>query len=261
MKKTKLIGILNITPNSFSDGGQFDSTEKAINHFNQLLDDGADLIDIGAQSTSYGAEILPPENEWKQLSDILQKIENKNVVSIDTFNLATMQKAHEIGYKIFNDVKAGWSEEVLKFIGSNKDITYIAMFSLAIPADKAKRVKSLNEINAWALEFFEKAHKFGIEKERIILDPGISFVTDAEQSLKLLANPEFFESHGCQTLFGHSRKSFFETMTTLPPRDRDIETLTASLNLFGKVDYIRVHNVEIHKRAFETQKILKSTKP
>ena len=62
-------------------------------------------------------------------------------------------------------------------------------------------------------------------------------------------------------LFGHSRKSFFETMTTLPPRDRDIETLTASLNLFGKVDYIRVHNVEIHKRAFETQKILKSTKP
>lgn len=261
MKETKLMGILNVTPNSFSDGGSFDSSEKALIHFNKLIEDGADLIDIGAQSTSYGAEILSPENEWDRLKDILIKIENKSVVSIDTFNLETMKNAYDLGYRIFNDVKAGHSEEVLKFISENNDITYIAMFSLVIPADKNVRINSLDEINIWANAFLEKAQKFGIEKDRIILDPGVSFVTNPSQSLELLSNPDFFDSMGCKTLFGHSRKSFFETMTKLPPKDRDIETLAASLHMYGKVDYLRVHNVEIHKRAFETQKILKNSKP
>ncbi len=246
---TKFIGILNLTHNSFSDGGVHTKLNNAIAAYNDLIDHGATYVDIGAQSTVYNAVQMPTEMEWPILEPILRSIDKKNMLSVDTYNYATARRAIEIGVSIVNDVSGGRDPKMLDLIAANRSIKYIAMFSLTIPANKEVRIKDLSEIDDWFVATIKRFEKAGIDLSQVVLDPGIGFVTNSIQSFQVIKKINDYRKYGVQILIGHSRKSFLEHITQLSPAERDIETLAASMYMLGKVDYLRVHNVDIHARA------------
>lgn len=249
----KVIGILNFTPDSFTDGGKYNKLSVALERINELFRQGADIIDVGAQSTSYGSIQLTAEKEWSKISTLLENIEPqlRDKISIDSYNYLTIRNAINLGYKYINDISGGRNQEILELIAMNPQVRYLCMFSLVIPADKNIRIKESNEIFNWASEVIYKCQDSGISDKQIILDPGIGFSTNPEQSFEIIKDAYHLKKFGVETCVGHSRKSFLESITDLPPQDRDIETLTASLFMYDKVDYLRVHNVEMHKRAFK----------
>jgi dihydropteroate synthase len=245
----KLVGILNVTPDSFSDGGSYDNVTKSLQHYHQLIDDGADLIDIGAQSTSYGAKIISSEDEWMRLETLLLAIKDLSKISLDTFNPQTAQKGIIAGVGMINDVAAGTNMDMLQLIADNPQVKYVAMYSKSIPARKDIRAKSLTEILAWCEDIIVKCHDVGIKKDQLILDPGIGFSTDPALSFEVLRRTNELKKFGFPIYIGHSRKSFLEAISNVVPKERDLETVVASLYLCDKVDYLRVHNVSMHRRA------------
>ncbi|MSO13873.1 dihydropteroate synthase [Rickettsiales endosymbiont of Trichoplax sp. H2] len=245
---TKIIGILNYNDNSFSDGGNYSDLKRAIDRVDELFREGADIVDIGASSTSYNAPLISEDDELRKLTPLLNKINLKNI-SIDTYHYKTMQYAVKKGASYINDVSGGKDPRVLELVASNSDLNYICMHSLTLPADKAIRVKSIDEIYEWVDNKIEECKRFGIEKERLIIDPGIGFATDTKQTIQLLRDVKELKNFDIKICIGHSRKSFFESITNCEPIERDIETLAASLYLaFNEIDLIRVHNVDMHKR-------------
>jgi dihydropteroate synthase len=247
---TKIVGILNVTENSFSDGGRYNKEDVAIRRVIELFDQGADIVDIGAQSTSYGAEIMPYEDEWDLLSNILENCANTNI-SVDTYNYQTAAKAIYKGVGMINDVSGGHSDDMLRLMADNANVKYVAMFSLVLPADKGIRVAAVEEVYSWCEYIISRCRRFGIKKDQLILDPGIGFSTNPEQSLAVIKHVGKLKKHGYPIMIGHSRKSFLEKVTDYPPAERDIETLAASIFMnMNEVDYVRVHNVDWHNRAF-----------
>ena len=247
---TKIIGILNYTKNSFSDGSRYSNIDAALAGIDDLFQQGADLVDIGVCATSYGAKLRTEKEEWTDLQPLLAK--RCLDISIDTYHYETMKRAIDVGVNYINDVSGGKESRILDLIAANSHVNYICMHSLVLPADKTVRVKSINEIFDWAYDKIQECERYGIQNERITIDPGLGFVTNAGQSLELIKSIEQLQKLGAKICVGHSRKSFFEAMTDRPPQERDIETLAASLYMLSKkVDYVRVHNVEMHKRAFK----------
>ncbi len=251
----KLVGILNITTNSFSDGGKYASTEAAISRVHELFKEGADLVDIGAVSTSYEAELINHSEEWGILEPILKSVEKPSLISIDTYHYQTAEKAINLGARFINDVSFGLNDNMLRLIAEAK-VKYILMHSLVLPANKNIRVKNINEIEQGFESKIEECLRFGISLDQIIVDPGIGFGTNPSQSFKVLRSIEKFKKFGTKILIGHSRKSFLEIVSNYPPHERDLETLTASLHLRTQVDYLRIHNVNWHKRAFNVAEAL-----
>lgn len=257
---TKIVGIINLTDNSFAGDGIGNNASHALEKTRLLFSQGADIIDIGAQSTNYGARILSADEEWEILEPILKALKPTayvHKISIDTFNVINAKKSIEYGIGYINDVKGGQNPEMLKLIAVHQNIKYICMFSLCIPADKSIRIKDFSEIKIWCEKIIPELLSHGIDKYQIILDPGISFVTNPELSLETVNRMHELKQYGLPLLAGHSRKSFFEKLTRLPPQERDIETLMLSLSLKRQgIDYIRVHNVDYHKRAFDMMEIV-----
>ncbi len=248
---TKIVGILNYTINSFSDAGKFFSIDKALIHIKKLFKDGADIVDIGATATSYGATLLSAEEEWDRLEPLLKQCAHNKKISIDTFHYETAEKAINLGIEFINDTSGGKDERMLKVIAASPHVKYIAMFSLVLPAQHNVRISNISEIAEWGEKQIERCMAMGIKKEQIIFDPGIGFVTTPEQSIEVIKNISIYKKLDVPIYIGHSRKSFFTSINqAIPPHERDIETLAASMYLLNKVDYLRVHNVEWHNRAF-----------
>lgn len=255
---SKIVGILNITPNSFSDGGLYNSTQSAVSHFAQLLQDGADIIDIGAQSTAYNAFILSPAQEIEILRPILSRVET-NRASVDTFNVETAEFAIEQGVSVINDVKGGRNIKMLELLAAHPNVKYVSMFSLCIPARTDRRVKSFTEILEWMQNNINILKKYGLRDEQIILDPGLSFVTDADLSYELLRRAGELRQFGYPVFIGPSRKSFIGHVTGRPAQDRDPETMVIACHLARlEIDYIRVHNVGMVQRGMSIDGLLYS---
>ena len=250
----KLVGILNVTLNSFSDGGKYAVPQDAINRLCTLFEEGADIVDIGAASTTYGAELVTHQDEWKILEPILKCLD-KRPISVDTYNYQTAEKAISYGAEIINDVSFGLNDSMLKLVAESK-VKYILMYSLVVPADKNIRVNNINEIEYGFEKKVEACLKYGIALDQLIIDPGIGFGTNPRQSFEVLKNLERFRKFGTEILIGHSRKSFLELISDYPPQERDLETLTASLYLRTQADYLRIHNVNWHRRAFKVAEAL-----
>lgn len=249
---TKLVGILNCTNNSFSDGNLYNRLDSALQHHDALIKQGADIVDLGAQATSYDASIMPVDEEWRRLEPLLRLVASPNI-SVDTFNLVNAQRAVDMGVGYINDVSGGKDPKMLKLIADNPHVQYICMFSLVLPADKEIRIKRYNEVMEWAQRQVQNCLEAGIKRQQLIIDPGIGFSTGADNSFLVIKNIAEFKKLGVQVMIGHSRKSFFNMLAShsLSPKERDIETLAASLYMHQKgVDYLRVHNVDMHKRAF-----------
>ena len=254
----QLVGILNITPDSFSDGGSYVGKKHALRQAQSLIEQGADIIDIGAESTRAGAKPLTDSEEWERLEPVLAEIiqccHNNDVkVSLDSFHPENVAKALELGIDMANDQSGGENPEMVAVL-KQSNIPVVIMHHLGIPTDKLVTLSTecdpVEEIINWAKERCIKLEKQGIDRSRLIVDPGIGFGKTAEQSLEILRRAEEFQLLQLPLYIGHSRKSFLETMTNAPAKERDIETVVASLFLAAKgVEYLRVHNVEIHQRA------------
>lgn len=193
--KTKLVGILNITPDSFSDGGKFNSSENALSKLKEMIADGADMIDIGAESTRPNSTPISTNQEWQRLEEILPELiaEIKKYPhlqsSIDSYHFENIKKAYELGIDVINDVSGLVDDRIIDFI-AEKNITTILMHNLAIHANPEiivnKNLDINREIITWAEEKISYLEKRGVKKSQLIFDPGIGFAKDAAQSINIL---------------------------------------------------------------------------
>ncbi len=270
--KTKIVGILNITPDSFSDGGRFDKASQAIVHLQKMLEEGVDMIDIGAESTRPNAAALSQNEEWSRLEKILPQIidavkkfncDNKKQIqtSIDTYHPLTAQSAHKIGVNIINDVSGLANDEMIDFIAANK-ITTILMHNLSIRANPDIIINQALNVVREILQFTHDKIAFlakkGITKSQLIFDPGIGFAKNAAQSLRIIKNIDAFRALDLPIYAGHSKKSFLDALNienlSNDKESRAQKTLIVSNYLARKnIDYIRVHDVLANKNAINSQ--------
>jgi 2-amino-4-hydroxy-6-hydroxymethyldihydropteridine diphosphokinase/dihydropteroate synthase len=245
----QLVGVVNITPDSFSDGGKYFHVEKAIQRIQELEAHGAAIIDIGAQSTRPEATHVSTEEEWERLKPVLDFIAKylskrpaKPLISLDSYDREIIRRTLE-GYPIdwINDVSGGKDEDVLQIVAET-NCKIVISHSLTIPVSRKCVLpfdrNSISYLKCWAEEKIEQLDQFGIPKERIILDPGIGFGKTSFQSISLLREIDVLKKTRCEILVGHSRKSFLKIITDA--EDRDLETIGISHFLLGKgVDYLR----------------------
>ena len=253
-----LIGIVNVTPDSFSDGGNLG--RDAIHHARTLIEEGADILDVGAESTRPGAVLLSPDEEWSRLELVLAAIVNaaqkaKVRISVDTRHAQTAARALELGVQIINDQQALLDGPMAEIIGEH-ECDVVVMHSLGLPADPTVTLPVdtliIELILAWKNDMVERAVAAGIAPERLIFDPGLGFGKTTVQSLELLLNADQLVESGGRWLFGHSRKSFLTLFTKAEPAERDSLTLTFSAQLAAaRVPYVRVHNIAAHRAMFD----------
>ncbi len=261
----KFVGIVNITPDSFSDGGLYYDSDQATKQALKLISDGASIVDLGAQSTRPGSSIQPSKVEYARLKPVLDNLShymkaNDIKVSIDSFWPDVILNVLE-HYSVtwINDVKGNLDDNTLKTIASS-GCSIVIMHSLSIPSHKDNIIPSdtdpINTINRWAEKNINKLLTFGFNENSIIIDPGIGFGKSLYQNIWLLRNIETLQSFGCKVLVGHSRKSFISSFSTEPVFNRDLETISISSALYNKVDFLRVHNVRDHMQFFVAQAAL-----
>jgi dihydropteroate synthase len=263
---TKIIGILNITPDSFSDGGKFNSLDSALSHLQKLLEDGADMIDIGAESTRPGSTPLTPEEEWLRLEKILPEavkvVKNftethgkKIETSIDSYHFETVKKAYQLGIDVINDVSGLADEKIVQFI-AEKNIQTVLMHNAPLAVNSDLVVNPYQDTNQQIIKWVQKKisdlKKHDVKKSQLIFDPGVGFNKNAFQSIQTIKFVNDFRILDLPIYIGHSKKSFLEKMT-IKNLDRAQKTLEISKYLIGQnVDYLRVHDVKEHKFLLDT---------
>lgn len=253
MKRPAIMGIVNVTPDSFSGDGAL--ADEAIRHAQSLMVDGADILDIGAESTRPNATPLTPDEEWARLEPVLMGIAARDWrdavrISVDTRHPQTAARALELGVQFINDV-SGLRDTMMLEILEGHECDVMVMHALDVPVNPANTLPPdcdvVAEILAWKAYITSHAEAHGIAKERLIYDPGIGFGKTAEQSLALVISADKLVKSGGRWLFGHSRKSFLKLVTDAPAEARDEATLKFSAQLAeAGVDYLRVHNVARH---------------
>ena len=267
--RSKIVGILNLTPDSFSDGGKYFDEKKALFYLEEMLMSGADIIDIGAESTRPNAQILNAQEEIARLENILpkliyaiknfNKIHNKNIqTSIDSYHLETIIFAHKIGVEIINDVSGLIDEKIIDYIAQN-NLTAILMHNLAIHSNPElivnRDLNVVDEIINWAHQKINYLTARKIEKSQLIFDPGIGFAKNSTQSIRILKNINAFRVLNLPIYVGHSKKSFLDAINipSQPNLDRTAKTLILSQYLAQKnVEYLRVHDVKENIEAIDS---------
>jgi dihydropteroate synthase len=256
------MGILNITPDSFSDGGELDNENILAEKFEGWCNAGVHIIDVGAESTRPNAEILTSEQEIARLRKVFEIVKHKSkelfrpLFSIDTYHKQTAKVAVGVGFDIVNDVSGLLLGDIDEIFGDEKDEKImICMHSLTIPADKKvlmdEKLDVVAEMKKWINDKVKYCRDNNIKLENMIFDVGIGFGKNANQSLQLLQKiDEIKRDTNVKILIGHSRKSFMNIFSGISFKDRDIETIATSLELCNRgVDILRVHEPILHKRA------------
>ena len=256
MQRTLVLGILNVTPDSFADGGKFLEPADAIMQGRKLITEGADIIDVGGESTRPGAERVSEEVELKRVIPVITElVKDGAVVSVDTTRSEVAKAAIKAGATYVNDVSGGLADEKMaQLIAANPKVQYIVMHwrgeskdmqSKAIYKDVVKEVK--DELDDRVSELI----KAGVQAEQIILDPGIGFAKEAEHNWQILQNIERFQLLGYPILIGASRKRFLgELINANNADDREAASIAltaelARLNIWG----VRTHSVKPHRDA------------
>lgn len=255
-----LMGVVNITPDSFSDGGNYFHPDLAMKKIIELVDAGAEIIDLGAESTGPKSIPLHASQEWQRLEPVLTTLLNTvssmsipPKISVDTRHVETAEKALTLGVDWINDV-TGLDNPEMYHLLREKNCNIVFMHHLGVPVNQSNIIPVHKNPVEWVYQWAEKKlAELAISPERLIFDLGIGYGKTAEQSLFLLNNMDVFKKLGVKLLIGHSRKSFLSAFTPFPAMERDIETLCVSLQMKKMgVNYLRVHNVEAHARAFKT---------
>ena len=243
-----LLGVLNLTPDSFSDGGKFNKKNKAIKQAINLFNSGANLIDIGGESTRPGSKSINEKLEWSRINKILKILSKKMPISLDTRKSNIMKKGIQFGVKLINDVSGleydTQSVNVLKFY----KIPFVLQHSQGRPEEMQNKPYYKNELLD-IYDFFEKKLKFlrstGINHNKIILDPGIGFGKNLKHNMNLIKNISIFHSLGFPILVGNSRKRFIKGISkNNDSKSRIGGTVASSIYLMSQgVQILRVHDV------------------
>ena len=254
-RETLVMGIVNLTPDSFSDGGKFFSPEVAISHASKLITQGADIIDIGGESTRPGAEQVSESEELKRVIPVIEKIRTDNptiLISIDTTKASVAKHAIEAGADIINDVSGFSFDNNMIGIVESFNIPVVIMHMKGNPQNMQLNPKYKDIVNE-ILDFFKMKIKIaiqsGINRSMIILDPGIGFGKTVEHNFELLSRLNEFNVLELPIMIGPSRKSFIGITLDLPPEDRVEGTAAAvSAGVMNGASIVRVHDVKSMKR-------------
>ncbi|MFT3784245.1 MAG: dihydropteroate synthase [Nibricoccus sp.] len=248
--RPKMVGIVNITEDSFFDGGKFSSTDAAVAHGLKLVRDGAAVLDVGGQSTRPGFVEISPAEEIARVVPVVERLVAKSAVpvSIDTYKPDVARAALKAGAHILNDIHGFQGADMLADIAAEFDAGVVLMHN-----DPTLKQSSVDPMAA-VLAFFEKslaiAQQHGVQREKIILDPGIGFGKTQEQNLALMARLGELRGLGLPILLGASRKSVIGNVLGLPVEERLEGTLaTTALAVWQRVEFIRVHDVLPNLRA------------
>lgn len=249
-KKTYLMGILNVTPDSFSDGGKFHSLEAAVAQGKKLVQAGADILDIGGQSTRPGAKAIDEKEELERVIPVITALrqELSIPISIDTTRARVAQEAIAAGADLVNDISSGTFEPQMLAVVASLDIPIILMHIRGTPATMQSLTDYedlVGEIASFLQGRINEAVSLGCNPSKIIIDPGIGFAKTYEQNLELLQRLGQFRSLGMPILIGVSRKSFIGQILQRPdPRERVWGTAAACCAAISKgADILRVHDL------------------
>ncbi|MFC4767863.1 dihydropteroate synthase [Effusibacillus consociatus] len=246
-KRTLVMGIVNVTPDSFFDGGRYFDIEAAVRHAQQLVEDGADILDIGGESTRPGHAAVDAEEEAMRVLPVIEELVKRVQVpiSIDTYKASVAKAAVEAGAHIVNDVWGFKQDPDMARVCAQLDVPVILMHNRTEPF--ASDV--MNGVLRETRECVELAHAAGVKDEKIILDPGIGFGKTYEDNLLVLRNLADFCRLGYPVLLGTSRKSVIGNTLNLPVNERVEGTAaTVSLGIAQGVHIVRVHDVKQMKR-------------
>ncbi|PLR65681.1 dihydropteroate synthase [Bacillus sp. UMB0893] len=241
-EKTFIMGILNLTPDSFSDGGKFNHVESALAHAEEMIANGADIIDVGGESTRPGAEYVDAAEEIKRVVPIIEKLSKSiNVpISIDTYKAEVAEQAVIAGATIINDVWGAKADPNMAAVAAKYEVPIILMHNRA----ERNYEQLIPDMIADLKESVEIAKRAGVQDDKIILDPGIGFAKTQEDNLVVMRNLEVFAKLGYPVLLGTSRKSFIGRILDLPPSDRMEGTgATVCLGIEKGCSIVRVHDV------------------
>ena len=253
-QKTSIMGVINLTPDSFSDGGELNSSKKVLDQVNHFLRNGVDVIDLGAQSTRPGAEEVGPNIEIKRLIPYLKLIKSEYpdvLISIDTFNSEVANEALLNGANWINDVTGGRRDSEIMDVVSKSNCPFVITHSRGKSQNMNELSKYddlLNDVKYSLESLINNALDKNISKKNIIVDPGIGFSKDMNQNLEILRNLDLFKELEYPILIGASRKRFIgEILSELNPKERDVGTLAVScLCSQLKIHIVRVHNVKLN---------------
>lgn len=248
--RTYVMGVLNVTPDSFSDGGRFFDRQKALAHALEMARDGADIIDVGGESTRPGSNAVSVEEELGRVIPVISRISKKAkvAISIDTRKSKVAEEAVRAGASIINDISGLRHDPKIASVAAKRGARLILMHMKGAPKDMqaAPRYKNLmKEIINYFKESIDIAKHFGVPKEDIIVDPGIGFGKTLEHNLEILNRLDELKALGCPICVGTSRKSFIgKTLGISRPDDRLAGTLaTCAIAIMKGANIMRVHDV------------------
>ena len=256
--KTYIMGILNITPDSFSDGGSFVTIEDALAQVSKMIGDGADIIDVGGESTRPGYTVISDDEEINRVVPIIKAIKEyfDIPVSLDTYKSSVAKAGLEAGADIINDIWGFLKDDKLSKVVAKHNVPVVLMHNQN-GTEYSSNI--INDIRKSFRKSIKIALEAGVKKEHIILDPGIGFGKTQEQNREVLARLNELNSIGYPILLGTSRKSIVGSILNLPPKDRVEGTLaTSTMGIISGADVLRVHDVLENKRvALVTDKIIR----
>ena len=257
-RKTLVMGIINVTPDSFSDGGKYVKIKNAINHAKKMVDDGADIIDVGGESTRPGAEEVSSLEELRRVIPVVESIRSNFpdiLISIDTTKSVVAHEAVKAGADIINDVSGLNSDSGMVGVVANLKVPIIIMHMKGNPKNMQTNPKYKNLISE-ITSFFEKkikiATELGINRDLIIIDPGIGFGKTINHNFEIISKLKEFSKLNLPIMIGPSRKSFIGKTLNLPVESR-IEGTSATItaSILNGANIVRVHDVLEMKRVTE----------
>jgi len=242
------MGIVNITPDSFSDGGKFNKKDKGINHALNLFKFGADLIDVGGESTRPGSKAISLKEEFSRIEKVIKKTNKKIPLSLDTRKSEIMNRGIKMGVKLINDVSGlNYDPKTIEVLKKNK-IPFVLQHSKGNPENMQNNPKYKNELLD-IYDFFEEKIEFlrskGIKHNNIIIDPGIGFGKNLKHNMNLIKGISIFHTLGFPILLGLSRKKFIKDLSgNNDTRERLGGTIASSLySMMQGVQILRIHDV------------------
>jgi len=254
-KKTLIMGVLNVTPDSFSDGGLYLNKERALEHGLRMVEEGADMIDIGGESTRPGAKPIDINEELQRVLPVIEALSKRISIpiSIDTYKSEVAQRAIDAGAEIINDISGLNFDPHMAKVAAREDIPIILMHIRGTPETMQKDIhynSIFSEIILYLKDSIQRAEDAGVDPKKIIIDPGIGFGKTVSDNLIIIKNLKEFRILGKPILLGTSRKSFIGKLLNAGPKDRIEGTLSSiAIGVLNGAHIIRSHDVLEAKRA------------
>jgi dihydropteroate synthase len=243
---TAVMGILNATPDSFHDGGEYDAIEDAVARAREMIANGADIVDVGGESTRPGADPVPVEAEIDRVVPVVERLADADaLLSVDTRKAAVARAALDAGADILNDV-SGLEDPEMRLIAAEYDVPVVVMHSIDTPVVPGNAVDYDDVVEDVIDQLVERvllAEKAGLDREQIVVDPGLGFGKTPAESFELLGRIEEFAALGCPVLVGHSHKSMFSHVGKDAGDRLDATVAATAVAAEHGADIVRVHDV------------------